>query len=123
VGSASDLKLVANTWVATLTAGTAQSVSLSRRFGLDPNLFLEAVSGSASDSPYAHVKSATILDEKRDAQFALDGLLKDLRLAQATARPAGATPYLDALEGLYAAASDAGHGGEDIAWVYDAIKG
>ena len=121
IGAASDLKLVCNTWVASLTAGTAQSVALSRDFGLDPLLFLDAITGAASDSPYAHVKGATILGGKRDAQFALDGLLKDPRLAQATVGASSETPYLDALEHLYANASEAGHGGEDVAWVYDAI--
>ena len=121
LGAASDLKLVCNTWVASLTAGTAQSLALSRRFGLDPNLFLDAISGSASDSPYAHIKGAVMLEGTRAPQFALDGLLKDLRLAQATAGAAGDTPYLDGLERLYAAESDAGHGRDDVAWVYDAI--
>jgi 3-hydroxyisobutyrate dehydrogenase len=121
LGAASDLKLVCNTWVASLTAGTAQSIALARDFGLEPTQFIDAITGSASDSPYVHLKGATILDGKRDAQFALDGLLKDLRLAQATAGPSNRTPYLDALERIYFAASDGGHGGEDVAWVYDAI--
>jgi 3-hydroxyisobutyrate dehydrogenase len=118
LGAASDLKLVCNTWVASLTAGTAQSLALARTFGLDPALFLDAISGSASDSPYAHIKGAVMLDGNRAPQFALDGLLKDLRLARASA---GAAPYLDDLERLYAAESDAGHGRDDVAWVYDAI--
>lgn len=121
IGAASDLKLVCNTWVASLTAGTAQSIALSRDFGLQPLLFLDAITGGASDSPYAHVKGATILGGNRAPQFALDGLLKDLRLAQATVGGTSTAPYLDALEHLYAAASNAGHGGEDVAWVYDAI--
>ena len=119
LGAASDLKLVCNTWIASLTAGTAQSLALARTFGLDPALFLDAIAGSASDSPYAHVKGAVMLEGTRAPQFALDGLLKDLRLAQATA--SGATPYLDGLEKLYAAESDAGHGRDDVAWVYDVI--
>lgn len=121
LGAASDLKLVCNTWIGSLTAGTAQSLALARRFGLEPTLFLDAIAGSASDSAYAHVKGATILEGKRAPQFALDGLLKDLRLAQATAGSSN-TPYLDALEHVYASASDEGHGGEDVAWVYDAIN-
>jgi 3-hydroxyisobutyrate dehydrogenase len=121
LGAASDLKLVCNTWVASLTAGTAQSIALARDFGLEPTLFVDAITGSASDSPYVHLKGATILEGKRAPQFALDGLLKDLRLAQVTAGPSNRAPYLDALEQLYAAASDEGHGGEDVAWVYDAI--
>jgi 3-hydroxyisobutyrate dehydrogenase len=121
VGAASDLKLVCNTWVGSLTAGTAESIALSRTFGLEPTQFLEAITGTASDSPYLHVKGETILEGRRDPQFALNGLLKDLRLAQATAGPATATPYLDALEHIYTSASESGHGNEDVAWVYDAI--
>jgi 3-hydroxyisobutyrate dehydrogenase len=120
-GAASNLKLVCNAWVGSLTAGIAQSIALARDFGLEPTRFVDAIAGSASDSPYVRIKGTTILEGKRDAQFALDGLLKDLRLAQSTAGPSTATPYLDALERLYAAASEDGHGGEDVAWVYDAI--
>jgi 3-hydroxyisobutyrate dehydrogenase len=121
LGAASDLKLVCNTWVGSLTAGTAQSVALARALGLDPTLFFDAIAESASDSAYAHIKGETILAGNRAPQFALDGLLKDLRLAQAAVGPR--TPvYLDALERIYASASDAGHGGEDVAWVYDAIS-
>jgi 3-hydroxyisobutyrate dehydrogenase len=119
LGAASDLKLVCNSWVASLTAGTGQALALARRFGLDPALFFDAISGSASDSAYARVKGTAILEGNRAPQFALDGLLKDLRLAQASA--GGDTPYLDGLEQLYAAESDAGHGGDDVAWVYDVM--
>jgi 3-hydroxyisobutyrate dehydrogenase len=121
IGEASNLKLVCNTWVGSLTAGTAQSIALARTFGLDPTQFIDAITGSASDSPYAHVKGATILAGNRAPQFALDGLLKDLRLAQSTAAGSGATAYLDALERLYSASSREGHGHEDVAWVYDVI--
>jgi 3-hydroxyisobutyrate dehydrogenase len=121
LGAASDLKLVCNTWVGSLTAGVAQSVALARAFGLEPTQFLDAIDGSASDSPYAHTKGATILNGDRAPQFALDGLLKDLRLAQATAGPTRPSVYLDSLERIYATASDQGHGHEDVAWVYDAI--
>jgi 3-hydroxyisobutyrate dehydrogenase len=122
LGAASNLKLVCNTWVGSLTAGVAQSLALAGAFGLEPTLFLDAIHESASDSLYAHIKGATILNGDRAPQFALDGLLKDLRLAQAAAGLAGATAYLDALERVYATASDQGHGNEDIAWVYDAIS-
>ena len=121
LGSASDLKLVCNTWVASLTAGTAQSIALARDFGLEPTAFVDAIAGSASDSPYLHIKGDVILTGTRAPQFALDALLKDLRLAQTTAGPSNPTPLLDDLEHLFATASDDGHGGDDVAWVYDAI--
>jgi 3-hydroxyisobutyrate dehydrogenase len=118
IGQASALKLVANAWVAVLTAGTAQGVQLTRALGLDPRLFLETIAGGASDSPYLHVKGAAILEDRLAPQFALDGLLKDLRLIREAAAGARVpTTLLDALVAAFAAASEEGHGGEDIAAV------
>jgi 3-hydroxyisobutyrate dehydrogenase len=121
LGAASELKLVCNTWVASLTAGTAQSIALARALQLDPAQFIDAIAGSASDSPYAHIKGATILDGAREPQFAVKGLLKDLRLAREAARPSHATAYLDALEQLYSVADARGHGEDDVAWVYESL--
>ncbi len=122
LGEASDLKLICNAWVGSLTAGTAQAIALSRAFGLDPKLFLDAITGSASDSAYAHSKGTEILDGQRAPQFALDALLKDLRLTQAEVGSAITTTYLDGLEQVFADASAEGHGHDDVAWVYDAIS-
>ncbi len=62
LGEASALKLVCNVWTANLTAGTALSIALSRAFGLDPRLYLDAIAGSAADSPYARGKAAVIFN-------------------------------------------------------------
>jgi 3-hydroxyisobutyrate dehydrogenase len=118
IGAASALKLVANAWVATLTAGTAQGIQLTRALGLDPQLFLDTISGGASDSPYLQTKGKAILGDRLAPQFALDGLLKDLRLIREAAA-AGRVPttLIDALVTAFATASEEGHGGEDIAAV------
>jgi 3-hydroxyisobutyrate dehydrogenase len=118
IGAASALKLVANAWVATLTAGTAQGIQLTRALGLDPQLFLDTIGGGASDSPYLQVKGKAILEGRLAPQFALDGLLKDLRLIREAAA-AGRVPttLIDALLAAFASASEEGHGGEDIAAV------
>jgi len=99
----------------------SDAIALARSFGLESELFFDAISGSASDSAYARGKGARILAGNRTPQFALNALLKDLRLAQATAGSPGANLLLDALERLFTAASDHGHGNEDVVWVYDAI--
>lgn len=118
-GSASALKLVANSWVATLTAGAAFGIEQARAFGLDPALFLEAVSGGAADSPYLQTKGRTILEDRTDdPQFALDGLRKDLGLIRDADSAAGVpTVLVDALLEAYGRAADAGLGGHDIAAV------
>ncbi|WP_031273203.1 NAD(P)-dependent oxidoreductase [Curtobacterium sp. B8] len=118
VGQGTALKLAANAWIASITAATGQSLAIARSLGLDPALFLEAIDGSASDSPYAHTKGESMIEGTFPAQFALDGLRKDIGLITEAARAAGvSTVLLEALGRVYADASAAGHGGDDIAAV------
>ncbi|MBT2502801.1 NAD(P)-dependent oxidoreductase [Curtobacterium sp. ISL-83] len=118
VGDGTALKLAANAWIASLTAATGQSLAIARALGLDPDLFLDAIEGSASDSAYAHAKGAVMIAGEFPAQFALDGLRKDIGLITQAAGAAGvSTTLLDALGRVYADASAAGHGGDDIAAV------
>jgi 3-hydroxyisobutyrate dehydrogenase len=118
-GPASALKLVANSWIATITAGTAFAIEQARAFGLDPSRFLETVSGGAADSPYLQTKGTVILEDRTaDAQFALDGLRKDLGLIRDADVAAGVpTVLVDALLAAYGAASEQGRGGADISAV------
>jgi 3-hydroxyisobutyrate dehydrogenase len=123
VGDATALKLAANAWIATITAGTAQSLALAASLGLDATLFLEAIDGGASDSPYAHAKGASMLSGEWPASFALDGLRKDISLIGDAARESGVdTTFIDAIGSVYAKAADRGHSGDDIASVYTAFS-
>lgn len=118
VGAGTALKLAANAWIASITAATGQSLALARSLGLDPASFLQAIEGSASDSAYAHAKGKSMIAGEFPAQFALDGLRKDIGLITDAARASGvSTVLLDALGRVYADASAAGHGGDDIAAV------
>lgn len=118
VGAGTSLKLAANAWIASLTAATGQSLAIARALGVDPQRFLDAIEGSASDSAYAHTKGAAVLAGEFPPQFALDGLRKDIALITEAARGAEvSTVLLDALGRVYAEASAAGHGGDDIAAV------
>lgn len=120
VGDGSALKLAANAWIASITAATAQSIALAEALGLDGDLFLQAIDGGASDTPYAHTKGATMLAHDYPAQFALDGLRKDVGLITEAASGAGVdVGLLTALSAVYAKASQLGHGGDDIAAVYE----
>jgi 3-hydroxyisobutyrate dehydrogenase len=122
VGAASALKLAGNAWIAAITAATAQSLAFAAALGLDPTLFLDAIDGGASDTPYAHVKGADMLSGSYEPSFALDGILKDLDLIRSAAGGGGSNLRLiDALIELYAQASADGHGDDDIAAVYAAF--
>ncbi|MGR6964774.1 NAD(P)-dependent oxidoreductase [Geodermatophilus sp. URMC 61] len=87
-GAGSRLKMVANAWLFTVTAGVAQSVALARGLGLDPRDFLAAVQGGPLDTPYAHLKAGLMLDGEYPVSFALTGAAKDARLIRAALRTA-----------------------------------
>ena len=118
LGAASRLKLVCNAFTAAQTAATAQSIALAEGLGLDPKLFLEAISGGASDTPLARAKGAMMIDGDYPAAFDVAGLRKDLALILAAATEAGiATDLARAVLALAERAEERGHGSEDMAAV------
>lgn len=122
LGRASALKLACNAWVLSVTAGVAQSIALAQSLDLDPQLFLDAISGGAIDTPYAHLKGKAIMSDDLTASFPVDGGLKDLTLITAAAEAGGLdASIIDAVRQAFSRASDRGHGQEDLAAVYFGI--
>ena len=117
-GQASLLKLVANLLVGLHSAAAAEALELARRGGLDLDLALEVLTASAAGSRMLEVRGPLVVRGEFPPQMKLDLFLKDLRLIREAADAAGArVPLTDAATRLYAAARDAGHGGEDLAVV------
>lgn len=118
VGAASRLKLVANTWVLALTNATAESVALAEALGIDPALFLEAITGGSLDVPYAHLKGGAMIHKEFPLSFSTVHAAKDARLvleaADGTVDLGATRATLTHLE----KAIDEGHGDEDMATVY-----
>jgi 3-hydroxyisobutyrate dehydrogenase len=123
-GDGTRLKLVANSWVATIVAGAAQSIALAQGLGLDPRVFLDMTKGGAVDAPYLHIKGeAIIADQFAPPSFAVDGAVKDTGLIAAAMRESGTDASLmDAVGRQYRKASDAGHGEEDMAAIFHAFR-
>lgn len=118
IGMASGLKLACNAWIGVLTAGAAQSLAFASALGVDPALFLQAIEGQAADSPYAQLKGKAILAGRYAPSFTLDGVLKDLGLmVDAASSVQFPDELLAAVRALFARASEAGHGDEDMAAV------
>lgn len=121
-GSASALKLVANSWVFILTHGIGEVLALAEGLGVDPARFFELVDGGPLDAGYARAKGSLILDGKLDpASFGLDTAAKDSELILEAAREGGVR--LDLAEaGLerFRRASERGHGDQDMAAGYHA---
>lgn len=106
-GGGHRLKLVANAWVLSITAATAQSVALAEGLGLDPKQFLALIEGGPLDSGYAQLKGKAMLSGDFTPAFALGGATKDAGLIRAAAAGAGvSTELVAALEKLFAAAGD-----------------
>lgn len=123
LGQASGLKLACNAWIFTITAGTAQSIALAERMGISGRLFLEAIGGGGTDSPYAQLKGTAMLEGDFTPSFGLDGARKDLGLIAEAGRSAGLdTGVVEALRALFGRASENGHGEDDMAAVYTALR-
>ena len=115
-GQGTRLKLVANSWVLTVVEGIAESLSLARALGVEPESFLDVVKGGAMDAPYVQLKGSAMLDGNFAPSFGLDGAAKDAALIVEAARDAGADlGVLEAVQQHFARALDAGHGDLDLA--------
>ena len=122
-GRGSALKLVCNAFVGTLTAAVGQSVALAGQLGIDPALFVEALDGGASDSPYVHAKGAMMIEGDYPVSFALDGVRKDLGLIRDAERRSGtATTLTEAVLACFDAAAAEGHGADDMAAVVTGFR-
>jgi 3-hydroxyisobutyrate dehydrogenase len=112
---ASRLKLVANAWVLAVLEGVAESLTLARGMGLDPELFLEAIRGGAMDAPYVQLKGAGMIARDFTPAFTVDGAIKDASLILDAADVVGVRMDVTgtALR-LLRAVAEAGHGDEDM---------
>ncbi|QHY95331.1 2-hydroxy-3-oxopropionate reductase [Streptomyces sp. S4.7] len=118
-GAATRLKLVCNSWVLTLTHGTAEALALAKGLGVDPRGFLDAVAGGGLDCGYLRVKSSAILDDDYTPSFALTTAVKDARLIVSAGEAEGVR--LDVAEAganRFARAEAMGHGARDMAATY-----
>ena len=120
---ASRLKLVMNSWVLALTTAIGEAMAMAEGLGLDPKLFLEAISGGPLDVAYAHAKGGAILAGEFPASFKTETAVKDTELVVEAARAAGLTPLLaEAVRDQMRRTVELGHGDEDMAAVYHAAK-
>ncbi len=117
-GAGTRLKLVANNWVLTVTEGAAETIALAEGLGLDPRLFLEAVSGGPLDLPYLRIKSDAILSQDFTPSFRLQLAAKDAGLvAEAAERHQVDVPLTRLLRDRLAEATHE-HGDKDAAATY-----
>ncbi|MPY63879.1 NAD(P)-dependent oxidoreductase [Streptomyces spongiae] len=119
-GSATRLKLVANSWVLAATSATGEVLALAQALGVDPQGFFDAIAGGPLDMGYLRAKAGLILDDKLSpASFAVTTAVKDARLIVAAGEQNGVRLDVAAASAeRLARAAEQGHGDEDMAAAY-----
>ncbi len=122
-GQATRLKLVVNTWLHALMGALSEAVALASALGVDPEAFLDVIDGAPVGSPYATLKGRLMLAREYPTSFALDLAHKDVRLAlEAAGEDAERLTVLAAMLERYGDAIELGHGRDDLAAVYEAVR-
>lgn len=119
-GSATRLKLVANSWVLATNSAAGEVLALSQALGVDPQSFFDAIAGGPLDMGYLRAKSGLVLgDQLSPAQFAVATAAKDARLIVQAGERHGVRLDMAAAsaERLERAAAQ-GHAEEDMAAAY-----
>jgi 3-hydroxyisobutyrate dehydrogenase len=117
-GSGTRMKLVANSWVLTVTEGAAETIALAEGLGLDPALLFDALDGGTLDLPYLRMKGKAMIERNFEPMFSLELAAKDARLVdEAAHRSELDLPVLSAIARRMTEAAHE-HGDKDMAATY-----
>lgn len=117
-GAGTQLKLVVNAWLVAAIQGMADSIALAEGIGVDPQLFLDAVSGGVLDMPYLGLKGGNIIKRDFAPSFTLAGGAKDAQLVVDVAERHGLDLPVPAAIAARMAEGAKTHGEEDITATY-----
>lgn len=119
-GTATRLKLVANSWVLAATHGVAESLALAKGLGVDPEDFLGLIAGGPLDMGYLRAKAGLVLNGGLSpASFAVVTAEKDARLIVEAGQQHGVRLDVAAAGAeRFRRAAEWGHGDEDMAASY-----
>ncbi|MEU2550858.1 NAD(P)-dependent oxidoreductase [Streptomyces sp. NPDC014684] len=119
-GSASRLKLVANSWVLAVTAAAGEALALAKALDVDPHDFFGLIEGGPLDMGYLRAKSALVLEDRlTPASFAVGTAEKDARLIVQAGEQSGVRLDVAAATAeRFARAAAQGHADEDMAAAY-----
>jgi 3-hydroxyisobutyrate dehydrogenase len=122
-GTGTRMKLVINSWLLTLVEGLAETLAFAEATDVDPEKFLEVISGGPIDTAYAQLKGKMMIERSFEPSFKLDLASKDAGLVlEAIQRHGLDLPMLETIrERLEQAATE--HGEKDMAATYLASAG
>lgn len=119
VGKGSGAKLVLNSLLGIFGEAYSEAMLMARQFGIDTDAIIEAIGGSAMDSPMFQTKKSLWANREFPPAFALKHASKDLNLAVKELEQSYNTlPALEATAASYRKAVEAGYGDQDVSGVY-----
>lgn len=119
-GSASRLKLVANSWVLAATAAAGEVLALARALDVDPEKFFELIGGGPLDMGYLRAKIDLLVNGRlTPPSFTVATAEKDARLIVGAGERGGARLDVAAATAeRFRRAAAQGHADEDMAAAY-----
>jgi 3-hydroxyisobutyrate dehydrogenase len=122
-GSGTTMKLVLNMGMAIFWAGLAEALAMGRQYGLELAQMLDIYLDSPVALPALRLKAPLLLGAEHEVAFDVTGVRKDLLAMVGTAQEAGVpTPTGTAALSLFAAATAAGYGERDLAFVVEYMR-
>lgn len=119
-GAGITMKLVLNMGLAVFWAGISEAMAMGRQMGLSLAQMLDVYLDSPVALPALRGKAPLLLGESHEVAFDITGVRKDLLAMISTAQDSGVpTPAGSGALSLFAAATAAGYGGHDLAFIIE----
>ena len=113
-GSANTIKLALNLNIALIAGGLSEGITLVRRAGIDPSIFIEILNSTYFKTGLSEKKGPKMVKSDFSPTFHLKNMLKDLELATSTAQRTGITiPQTALAQQIFRAANNMGFSDQD----------
>jgi 3-hydroxyisobutyrate dehydrogenase len=113
-GSANTIKLALNLNIALIASGLSEGITLVRRAGIDPSVFIEILNSTYFKTGLSEKKGPKMVKSDFSPTFHLKNMLKDLELATSTAQGTGITiPQTALAQQIFRAANNMGFSDQD----------
>lgn len=124
IGLATKMKLVNNLVLGVFMAALGEAVTLGEAAGIEKARVLDILAAGAGNSGILNAKRQKLLDEDFSPHFSASLIYKDLHYLQDLARALGRPLFTgSAVKELYAMALLNGVADQDLAVIYDLLKG
>ena len=113
-GSANTIKLALNLNIALIASGLSEGITLVKRAGIDPSIFIEILNSTYFKTGLSEKKGPKMVKSDFSPTFHLKNMLKDLELATSTAQGTGITiPQTALAQQIFRAANNMGFSDQD----------